>query len=197
MARRLARRLGPLQPTLRHPLRRRRKHSYCTRTMLPLRDEARALLAHERVPRYTKEEWECNSSHLSRSSFSNTIVHPSSCRRTPRFVPRRYRQQHTPLQKLPYCADDPEPGCTFMPTDLEYFIPFEEEDFKRRQEIVDGRLQEQQQLQKRPTSGSSASFTPALFKQPESTLKHGLQRSLIDRRLHTRGSIHAIYHARI
>jgi len=30
------------------------------------------------------------------------IVRPSSCRRTPRLLPRRYCQQHTPLQKLPY-----------------------------------------------------------------------------------------------
>jgi hypothetical protein len=43
--------------------------------------------------------------------------------------------------------DDPEPGCTLLPTNLEYFIQFEEEDFKRRQAIVDERQQEQQQHQ--------------------------------------------------
>ncbi|MCJ1259196.1 hypothetical protein MMC24_007032 [Lignoscripta atroalba] len=43
--------------------------------------------------------------------------------------------------------DDLEPVWTFLPTDLEYFIHFEEEDFKRRQAIVDERYLEQQQLQ--------------------------------------------------
>ena len=46
--------------------------------------------------------------------------------------------------------DDPEPGCTLLPTDLEYFIQFEEEDFDRRQAIVD-ECQKEQQLHNVPS----------------------------------------------
>ena len=46
--------------------------------------------------------------------------------------------------------DDPEPGWTLLPTDLEYFIQFEEQDFDRRQAIVDESQKEQQRLHNVP-----------------------------------------------
>ena len=50
--------------------------------------------------------------------------------------------------------DNLEPGFTFLPADLGYFIRFEEEDFQRRQAIVDERHKERQQWHDVPPSTS-------------------------------------------
>lgn len=46
--------------------------------------------------------------------------------------------------------DDPEPGFTLLPADLDYFVQFEEEDFKRRQAIVDQDREEQLEVRNVP-----------------------------------------------
>jgi hypothetical protein len=57
--------------------------------------------------------------------------------------------------------DDPEPGFILLPTDLEYFIQFKDEDFKRRQTIVDVHQQEQQEVRNVPPESDSRRKRPS------------------------------------